>query len=73
VPEASVHDCRRFYIQAVWLGFRYDETPVTFNVVAMQFLGHATLAESLHYNSVRLLGLRHRFDGPRLPVAAVLE
>lgn len=73
VPQARVHDCRRFYIQAVWLGFRYDETPVTFNVVAMQFLGHATLAESLHYNSVRLLGFTHRFAGPRLPVAAVLE
>jgi hypothetical protein len=58
---ASVHDLRRFYIQAVWLGYKYEETQSTFNRVAMQFLGHAGIEESLKYNSVRLRGFKHAF------------
>jgi len=70
VPEASNHDCRRSYAQAVWLGYNYDATPVTFNRVAMRFLGHELLEESLKYNSVRLHGFDNRFpEAYRLPVA----
>lgn len=67
-PQATVHDCRRFYIQALWLGYGYAETTATFNRVAMQFLGHDTLSESLKYNNVRLLEFRHRFPARRIPI-----
>jgi hypothetical protein len=55
LPKSSNHDCRRYYIQAIWKGFDYEnQTPYTFNTVAMQFLGHASLAESLNYNYMKL-------------------
>jgi len=70
VPEASNHDCRRFYAQAVWLGYNYAATLVTFNRVTMRFLGHESLEESLKYNSVRLHGFDDRFpEAYLLPVA----
>lgn len=67
-PGATVHDLRKFYIQAVWQGFGFEETSLTFNRVAMHFLGHLTLGESLHYNSVRVRGFHDRFPGLRPPV-----
>lgn len=67
VPEGTVHSLRRFYAQAVWIAFGYEETPVTFNAMTKSFLGHAELAQSLAYNDLRLIGLKHRFKG-RLPV-----
>ena len=48
-PHSTNHDCRRFYIQATWKGYKYDRLH-TFNTVAMQFLGHGDLKESLSYN-----------------------
>lgn len=68
LPEASSHDCRRYYIRAVWEGYSYEDTTYTFNRVVMAFLGHSTLEESLKYNTVRLRGFTHRF-GPRVPIA----
>ena len=70
VPNASNHDLRRYYAQAVWLGFDYISTPVTFNRVTMQALGHSHINLSLSYNSVRLIDFEHRFPVKyRLPVA----
>jgi hypothetical protein len=70
LPNANNHDCRRFYAVAVWVGFDYQATPVTFNRVAMRFLGHSELHTSLSYNSVRLIDFEHRFPvAYRLPVA----
>lgn len=68
VPDASSHDCRRFYIRAVYEGYAYEsETSYTFNRVAMAFLGHSSLEESLKYNTVRLTDFHHRF-GERVPI-----
>lgn len=52
-PLSTNHDCRRFYIQAIWKGYKY-EGQHTFNAVAMQFLGHSDLQESLNYNYLLL-------------------
>lgn len=52
-PQSTNHDCRRFYIQAIWKGYKY-EGQHTFNAVAMQFLGHSDLQESLNYNYLLL-------------------
>jgi len=69
LPSASNHDCRRFYIIAVWEGFQFAETNRTFNRIAMRFLGHSDLNTSLAYNSVRLIDFHHRFPvAYRLPV-----
>jgi integrase len=71
LPTATNHDLRRYYAQAVWLGFDYHSTPVTVNRVVMAILGHTQLELSLHYNSVRLLDFTHRFPvAYRLPVTS---
>tara|TARA_B100000787_G_scaffold170094_1_gene163955 strand:+ start:367 stop:1683 length:1317 start_codon:yes stop_codon:yes gene_type:complete len=52
-PQSTNHDCRRFYVQAIWKGYEY-EGQHTFNAVAMQFLGHSDIQESLNYNHLLL-------------------
>lgn len=54
-PGSTNHDCRRFYIQAIWKGYKYEKQ-YTFNAVAMHFLGHSDLQESLNYNYLLLGG-----------------
>lgn len=63
LPSASPHDCRRFYIQAVFEGYGYEGN-VTFNSVAMHFLGHENLDESLNYNNMFFVNnsFTHKFD-----------
>lgn len=56
-PQSTNHDCRRFYIQAIWKGYAYEKQH-TFNAVAMQFLGHGDLQESLNYNYLLLGNFR---------------
>lgn len=50
-----VHDLRSMYIQYVWRC--YQDISFTFARLAMYWLGHSTMAESLSYSNVQLLNV----------------